>query len=529
VAGRVHVFAGPTLGGREVRAVLPDAVLHPPVSAGDLVALPATAGDVVVLVDGLMAGGCAVRHQEVLALVDRGVEVWGTAGLGALRAAELHGMGVRPYGRVARLVIRGVLDGDDEVAVDHEGPEGRWSARGVALVDVRATCRWACRRGVIDPETAGAVVAAARALPARRRRWDEILGRAVDAGLDAEMAWRIEQVIARGGEELRLTRADALGCLRAVARRRGDLPRPRPGSAPRRTTVYAQRWVEERSGGVEHGAGFVSDVAVLSLCRLLGVDYPELQRHVALRTLATEALPMPTGGDRQSLAMLRAFAEAQRLDPGALPLWLAQRGLRRGDLLAHLRREATVRLLLDGQRVNPRNQPAADAALAAVVAEHARRRGFVSAGAARSWERAWLSGAELESLAEPERIARLAARTFRCTAGVDWRAPLLQELKVRGAFRVAREAVAEAQARWADLPDADPAVWAECRDPEYLLAWAAQRWNVRDRFDLALLDRGLQSREELVAAAPAVCALDRAVGTYRDLHCLGQVAAAATS
>lgn len=520
MAARVHVFAGPALTGREVRAVLPDAVLHPPAAAGDLVTLAATPGDTVVLLDGLMAAGRAVRHKEILALLDAGVEVWGAAGLGALRAAELHPFGMRPFGRVARLVIRGVLDGDDEVAVDHEGAEGRWAARSVALVDVRAVARWCHRRGLVDRETADAVVSAARALPHTRRRWDEILGGAVEAGLDAEMAWRVEQVSGRA-QPVRLTRQDALGCLHAVRRRHGAPPRARLGGTVRpSTTVYALGWAEQRSGGVEHGAGFVSDVAVLTFCRLLGVDYPDLQRHVALRTLAAATLPPLGAGEREGQAMVRRFAEEQGLAPGDLGLWLAQRGLRRPELLAKLRREAAVDRLLEARHVNPGNPAAVEAALAVVVAELARRRGFVAAGAARGWERAWLSAAELESLGFEERIARLAARTFHCSPGVDWRAPLLQELKVRGAFRVAREGVAEAQARRHD---------ADAPDPEAILAWAAQRWGVGDRLDLALLDRGLRGREELLAAAPLFCALDRAVGTYRDLHCLGRQVIAAAS
>src|SRR5207302_2761636 len=137
------------------------------------------------------------------------------------------------------------------------------------------------------------------------------------------------------------------------------------------------------------------------------------------------------------------FAERQGLAPGDLPLWLAERGMRRPELLARLRREVAVAALLEARYVDPGNPGAARAALAVVVAEHARRRGFITSDAARSWERAWLSPAELESLSFDERIARLAARTFRCAPGVDWRAPLLQELKIGGAYRVAREGAAE--------------------------------------------------------------------------------------
>jgi hypothetical protein len=86
--------------------------------------------------------------------------------------------------------------------------------------------------------------------------------------------------------------------------------------------------------------------------------------------------------------------------------------------------------------------------------------------------------------------------------------------------------VAQAQQRWLDVQVADPGLAAECRDPEQVVAWATQRWSVLDRLDLALLDRGLAGVAELLAVAPRLCALDRSVSTYRDLHCLGRPVAA---
>src|SRR5258708_30535800 len=95
---RLHVFSGPTLGAAEVREAAPDAVVHPPVVAGDLSRLAVTPGDVVVIVDGAMTARSTVRHKEILSLVGAGVEVWGAGALGALRAAELHAHGVHAHG-----------------------------------------------------------------------------------------------------------------------------------------------------------------------------------------------------------------------------------------------------------------------------------------------------------------------------------------------------------------------------------------------------------------------------------------------
>ncbi|NHA00710.1 hypothetical protein G5V59_13740 [Nocardioides sp. W3-2-3] len=62
----VHVFTGPTLTAEQVHSVRPDAHVHEPVRHGDLIALDAPAGAVVVIVDGLYHQQVSVRHKEIL-------------------------------------------------------------------------------------------------------------------------------------------------------------------------------------------------------------------------------------------------------------------------------------------------------------------------------------------------------------------------------------------------------------------------------------------------------------------------------
>lgn len=501
----LHVFSGPTLDAVEVRRAVPEAVVHPPVAAGDLARLHAGPGDVVVLVDGAMTDGNAVRHKEILALVEAGVDVWGTGALGALRAAELHDHGVRPYGRVARLLVRGVLEGDDEVAAGA-------AADAVTLVDVRATCRAACRAGVVDEAAARRLVAAAQSLPPQRRRHAAIAGAAAEAGLDEAASHAYAAFAAE--HAVRLTRDDALDCLLTVRRRLAQPPRPR--RTPRAVlTSFAEAWREE-AAGAELPGGFVGDLAVLAFCRLLAVDFPAFQRRVALRTLAALSSPEASSGQREGQALVREFAAAHGLDVDSLSLWLLQRGMRREELLAHLRREQAVALLLQALDVDPADERAADATLAELVGEHARRRGFVAPGPLQGWERSWLSAAELESLAPGERIARLAARSFHSMPGMGWRQPLLQDLKVSGVFRVAREGVVQAREHLLQHAG-EPAA-----PDEAVVAWFVERWNARDRFDLALLDRGFSGIETFLPRARPFHAFDRDTTTYRDLRCLAQ-------
>jgi hypothetical protein len=287
-------------------------------------------------------------------------------------------------------------------------------------------------------------------------------------------------------------------------------------------TAFVQAWRDETAGAEMPGAGFVTDLAVLTLCRLFAVDYPTFQRRVALRTLAALAAPDPSSSDRDGRAILREFSAGQGLDADSLPLWLDERGLRREELVALLRRDTAVDLVLEAFGTDPRDDEAVEATLAEVVAEHARRRGVVGPGATPGWDRGWLSAAE-EGLPAEQRIARLAARSFHSMPGVDWRQPLLQELKRSGVFRVAREAVAQARRFLAEQNGT-----LEPRDQD-ILAWFTRRWNVGDRFDLALLDRGFAGVDGFLPRARPFVAFDQSTTTYRELRCLGRRAALAPS
>ena len=95
----VYVFLGPTLPVADARAEL-DAVYLPPVSAGDMFRLWQRRPKAVGIVDGYFERVPAVWHKEIMWIMAQGVHVFGGAGLGALRAAELDSFGMLGVGRV---------------------------------------------------------------------------------------------------------------------------------------------------------------------------------------------------------------------------------------------------------------------------------------------------------------------------------------------------------------------------------------------------------------------------------------------
>ncbi|MEZ4368577.1 MAG: TfuA-like protein [Kofleriaceae bacterium] len=132
------VFVGPSLPAAEVRARLPGAVVAPPAAAGDILrwATQARPPRRLALIDGFFERMAAPWHKELLYALERGLEVYGAASMGALRAAELDRFGMIGVGRVYRGYATGAIVADDEVGGARAGGARlrrrawRWSTCG---------------------------------------------------------------------------------------------------------------------------------------------------------------------------------------------------------------------------------------------------------------------------------------------------------------------------------------------------------------------------------------------------------------
>ena len=256
----IYVFLGPTLAEKDARAEL-DAVYLPPVSAGDVYRLWRRRPRAIGIVDGYFDRVPAVWHKEIMWVMERGVHVFGGAGLGALRAAELDSFGMRGVGWICQAFRDETLDRDDEVAVRHATADDGYRPLSEAMVNIRRTLAAAEQQGVISAATAGFLVTAGTGLFYHDRTWPELLraaeaARADTAELDALHRWlpagRIDQQAADAVAMLREMRgflaADpapqqvswtmANTAMWEVAKRRADAP-PRDRAAGSRLMLEA--------------------------------------------------------------------------------------------------------------------------------------------------------------------------------------------------------------------------------------------------------------------------------------------------
>jgi hypothetical protein len=172
----ITVFLGPTLRLDAARALL-EADYRPPAAQGDVYRAALREPDAIAIIDGRFEQVPPVWHKEILWALSRGIAVYGSSSMGALRAAELHTFGMRGVGAVFEQFRDGALEDDDEVAVQHGPAEFGYPALSDAMVNIRATLAGACAAGVIDEAARVRLTAAGKSLYFPDRNYEAVLGR----------------------------------------------------------------------------------------------------------------------------------------------------------------------------------------------------------------------------------------------------------------------------------------------------------------------------------------------------------------
>jgi hypothetical protein len=189
----IVVFLGPTLPVEEARPRL-DARFLAPAQRGDVFLASLTKPSAIAIVDGFFDQVPAVWHKEILYAMSLGIQVFGAASMGALRAAELHTFGMRGVGRIFEAFSSGALEDDDEVVLTHATEELGYRPLSEAMVNVRATLSAAQADGVIDEAQRLKLEGLAKAMFYPERTYARLFPLAAGAGfprstLDTLRAW----------------------------------------------------------------------------------------------------------------------------------------------------------------------------------------------------------------------------------------------------------------------------------------------------------------------------------------------------
>ena len=176
------IFAGPSLLPA-LRPEDPAVEWRPPAKQGEVYAAAQNRPAIIGIIDGYFEVTPTVWHKEILWAMAQGIHVYGSASIGALRAAELHSFGMVGIGRIFEAYRNGTLIDDDEVAALHGPEELGYPAVTDAMVNIRATLEKAVAEGVIDRTVAARLTAIGKALFYKERSWQAIFRIATRRGL----------------------------------------------------------------------------------------------------------------------------------------------------------------------------------------------------------------------------------------------------------------------------------------------------------------------------------------------------------
>jgi hypothetical protein len=176
----IVIYTGPSLSVEKARAILPGADYRPPIVRGDLDNLPKST-KFVGIIDGVFYSESAIAHKEIIAVMKKGIKVYGGSSMGALRAAELAEFGMVGVGRVYECYRSGRIVKDDEVAVTFNPVTGEQIAE--PLVNVRYQLKAAETEGILTMKERHELIEMAGRFFYPDRTYTYIVGRAVKADI----------------------------------------------------------------------------------------------------------------------------------------------------------------------------------------------------------------------------------------------------------------------------------------------------------------------------------------------------------
>lgn len=168
------VFAGPTIQEEKIREHLSDVIVKPPASTGDIYKAALEKPNAIGLIDGFFDGVPSVWHKEILWAIDNQIPVFGASSMGALRAAELYQFGMLGIGKIFEGYKSGILQDDDEVAIQHGPQEMQYLTLSEPMVNFRATLSRAVAENIISTETENRLIEKIKNCFYTKRTWETL-------------------------------------------------------------------------------------------------------------------------------------------------------------------------------------------------------------------------------------------------------------------------------------------------------------------------------------------------------------------
>jgi hypothetical protein len=342
----VFVFTGPTISAAEAGARL-DAVYLPPAAEGDVYRVTLQRPEAIGIIDGYFQSVPSVRHKEILWAMSRGIHVFGSASMGALRAAELHEFGMEGVGEIFEFYRDGILEDDDEVAIAHGPAETGFTPGSEAMVNIRQTLRKAELAGLLTSELRIALEHVGKELFYPDRSYALLLRRASERGLPDDELARLQEWLPQGRVNQKQQDAIAMLCLMQQRATQGFEPKVVSYSFAH-TAMWeaACRQSAELRLDADTGPRLVVLESLVEELRLKGAEYKKqtllaLERYFAIREASRLGLTITADARKKAEVAFRR--ENDLVEDSQLEGWMKANGLSSHQFDALLMDEARVR------------------------------------------------------------------------------------------------------------------------------------------------------------------------------------------
>jgi hypothetical protein len=326
-------------------------VYLPPAAEGDVYRVAQKKPQVIGIVDGYFQSVPAVRHKEILWAMARGIHVFGSASMGALRASELAPFGMEGVGKIFEFYRDGVLEDDDEVAIAHGPSKTGFLNVSEAMINIRQTLREAEKLRVISKKISGSLERIGKQLFYADRSYPLICQLALERGLPQDQLDRLRRWLPHGKVDQK--REDALCMLRLIRQRvlRGLKPK-RVSYCFQHTVMWESAW--RQGGKLRFSPNDEPEVigleSLLDEFRLEGKAWQQQKRMALHRFFATreaERLGTRISWERRRKVEV-AFRQERGLTDGLrLKRWMKDNDLSDYDFDTLMRDEALVRWIDD--------------------------------------------------------------------------------------------------------------------------------------------------------------------------------------
>ncbi len=317
------IFLGPSLPVEEARQIL-DAIYLPPAGQTDM--LTATVNcqpDVIGLIDGVFLQSLSVWHKEILYALDRGILVYGSSSMGAIRAAETAAFGMVGVGEVYRQYASGELIDDDEVALSHGPAEQGFRKMSEPMVNVRATFQAAHSSGIIDADQLAHLLAVAKSIYFAERTFPAIFAAASTQGLPPAVLDKMASYVNTNYVDVK--RQDAIELLVAIRQLSVSCGSPKRSTTFtfKRSTAFETLYNRDRRvahGGISLHLESISNYVALHDPSFDETNFDALNRVVVFAF--AQMLGLEASGEAVESECERFRKRMALEDDAALTLWL---------------------------------------------------------------------------------------------------------------------------------------------------------------------------------------------------------------